>query len=103
MEGNGTLKNVMEELVFEKLDELMEKLGSCKCDNCRMDSAAFALNHLPPKYVVSDRGELISRSTVMDKGQSEMDVTMAIISGVNKVMERPRHNDRKREEKEEKK
>ena len=43
MEGNGTLKNVMEELVFEKLDDLMEKLGCCTCDNCRMDSAAFAL------------------------------------------------------------
>lgn len=99
MEGKGTLKNVMEELVFEKLDDLMEKLGCCTCDNCRMDSAAFALNHLPPKYVVSDRGELISRSIVMDKGQSEMDVTMAIISGINKVMERPRHNNKNDEEK----
>lgn len=93
MEEKHTLKNVMEELVFEKLDEVMEKLGSCQCENCRMDSAAFALNHLPPKYVVSDRGELISRSIYMDKGQYEMDVTMAIINGVNKVMERPRHNE----------
>lgn len=99
MEGNYTLKNVMEELVFEKLDELMEKLGSCKCDNCRMDSAAYALNHLPPKYVVSERGELISRSMVMNKGQSEMDVTMAVISGINKVMEHPNHNAQKEAEK----
>ena len=44
-------------------------------------------------------GELISRSIVMDKGQSEMDVTMAIISGINKVIERPRHNNKNDEEK----
>jgi competence protein ComFB len=87
------LKNVMEELVFEKLDELMEKIGSCQCDNCRMDSAAYALNHLPPKYVVTDRGELLSKTIYMDKGQYEMDVTMAIINGIDKVMEHPRHNE----------
>lgn len=91
MEQTYELKNVMEELVYEKLDELMDRLGSCKCRNCRMDSAAFALNHLPPKYVVSDRGELISKTIFLDKGQYEMDVTMAIINGVTKVMERPRH------------
>lgn len=91
MEEPHELKNVMEELVFEKLEEIMTKLGSCKCQICRMDSAAYALNHLPPKYVVSDRGELISRTIFMDKGQYEMDVTMAVINGVNKVMEHPRH------------
>lgn len=102
MEENYALKNIMEELVFEKLDEIMDKLGSCKCDNCRMDSAAFALNHLSPKYVVSNRGELISRSIVMDKGQSEMDVTMAIINGVSKIMEHPRHDVAKEAEENEK-
>lgn len=91
MDETYELKNVMEELVFDKLDEIMTKLGCCKCKNCRMDAAAYALNHLPPKYVVSDRGELISRSIFMDKGQYEMDVTMAIINGANKVMEHPRH------------
>ena len=93
MDESHGLKNIMEDLVFEKLDEIMVKLASCQCENCRMDSAAFALNHLPPKYVVSDRGELISRTQYMDKGQYEMDVTMAVINGVTKVMERPRHND----------
>lgn len=93
MADSHGLKNIMEDLVFEKLEEIMTKLASCQCENCRMDSAAYALNHLPPKYVVSDRGELISRTQYMDKGQYEMDVTMAVINGVSKVMEHPRHDD----------
>lgn len=87
------LKNVMEELVFEKLEDIMIKLESCCCNNCKMDCAALALNNLPPKYVVSARGKLISRSILMDKGQYEMDVTMAVINAVNKIKEHPRHGE----------
>lgn len=45
-------RNYMEELVICVLDEILarQEIG-CKCQRCRLDIAALALNNLPPKYV----------------------------------------------------
>ena len=41
MEG---LTNMMEETVLTKIDQLWQTTDYCKCDQCKIDIAAFALN-----------------------------------------------------------
>ena len=47
------LINLMEETVLEKIDQLWPNTEYCKCERCRMDIAAYALNRLPAQYVQS--------------------------------------------------
>ena len=58
MEG---LVNMMEETVLKKIDKLWETTDGCKCQKCKLDIAAYALNRLPPRYVHSLQGKLIHR------------------------------------------
>ena len=49
------LRNVMESLVASTLDEVLSRSPEiCSCDRCRLDMLAFALNNLPPRYIVED-------------------------------------------------
>ncbi len=50
------VKNLMEELVNDRIDNLMELENICRSPRCRADVYALALNHLPPKYIASASG-----------------------------------------------
>ena len=54
--------NMMEAMVEDELDKMGDSLGCCLCDQCRGDIAAYALNHLPPRYVVTKAGGAISKA-----------------------------------------
>ena len=56
-------KNYMEDAVEATLDEILEWKDTCRCERCRSDVKALALNHLPPKYVVPTRAYVTPRST----------------------------------------
>ena len=85
--------NVMESTVFNALDEVLRKNeGLCDCEHCRLDIAAIALNKLPPIYVVTAEGEVISRVETM-KAQKMVDVIKAITEGIDIVCKNPRHED----------
>ena len=79
--------NVMETLVLQNLDAVIEKFNVCRCDRCRCDVAAIALNYLPPKYIVTrpDRASLavgtVTRRAVFD----------ALIKAALTVRSEPRH------------
>lgn len=85
--NNDVLVNIMEYLVVEKLDSAFTKFKCCKCDKCRKDVAAIALNKLTPKYIVVDP----DRITAWTALQSGTDVMTAIIQGVLQVRANPRH------------
>lgn len=55
------LKNFMEEVVFLVMKDIVKDINVCACEKCSLDIAAIALNDLPPKYIVSEKGELYSR------------------------------------------
>ncbi|MDR0919973.1 MAG: late competence development ComFB family protein [Oscillospiraceae bacterium] len=79
--------NVMEKLVIQKLDAAFQKFNSCKCDRCRQDVVALALNKLPPKYVIiapDDIDDYISK-------QDDSAVTSSIIQAIFTVRTHPRH------------
>ena len=54
------LVNIVEELVREKVDELIKDLDMCQCENCKLNTCAIALNNLPPHYVTTERGALLA-------------------------------------------
>lgn len=83
--------NVMQILVNEKADEYMKMFGICCCDKCRVDVRAYALNHLPPKYVVLSQNERVPRLTVYESRFSS-DITAQLIQACKKVMLTPHHS-----------
>lgn len=83
--------NVMQILVEEKADEYMKMFGICCCDKCRVDVRAYALNHLPPKYVVLSQNERVPRLTVYEN-RFASDVTSQLIQACKKVMLTPHHS-----------
>ncbi len=85
------LQNYMEEVVEKKLDELMKTRDDvCNCEHCRKDIMALALNELPPKYIVTEKGEIYSKIYSLFV-QFSTDVTAAITKAIEKVNESPRH------------
>jgi len=85
------LKNYMEDLVSKYADEILKSMDICKCDKCRLDIIALALNSLPSKYVVSDKGELYAKVNELEQ-QFDIDVETAIIKAAVFVSENPRHS-----------
>lgn len=92
MSEETELKNMMEEIVFRKMEEVMPKMGCCTCPKCILDVAAYALNRLPPKYVASEKGKILSKLDTMDYGQYEMDVVTAVVKGVQVISKNPHHD-----------
>lgn len=82
--------NVMETLVMQKLDAMADRLDCCKCEKCRMDIMAHALNNLPPKYVATHSGELFTRIDSLS-AQKDTDITSAVTKAANIVKCRPHH------------
>jgi len=84
------IKNYMEEVVRQMIDEVLRDLNFCSCEKCRMDILAIALNDLPPKYIVTDKGELYTKINAL-KQQFEVDVISSLTKAAILVKRNPRH------------
>ncbi len=84
------LKNCMEDAVKDMLDNVIKDTNVCKCERCRYDIAAIALNHLPPRYVVTEEGEIYARADEL-RTQFTADITSEIIKAVEIVSKHPHH------------
>lgn len=83
-------KNIMEDIVENKMNQIQGTLGCCTCEHCRSDIIAYALNHLPPKYVVTAKGEVYSKLYTLSV-QHDADIMSALTQGANLVAKNPRH------------
>ncbi|MVB09412.1 Late competence development protein ComFB [Caprobacter fermentans] len=83
--------NVTESLAEQKLDEIIDSLGCCKCDQCRADIISYALNRLSPKYVSTDIGRAYVKLDTMSS-QFEVDLLAALYEAAEKVKKNPRHH-----------
>ncbi len=81
------LVNAMESVVLEKLDGVLAKFKCCKCDRCKKDIVAIALNKLSPKYMVLPHGQSVPD---IDP-QTNAAVITAMIQAVLEVRAHPRH------------
>lgn len=84
-------KNYMEEVVESTLEQILSyREDVCTCDRCRLDIKALALNHLPPKYVVTDKGYVYTKVNELES-QFKADVTVAVTNALKTVRKNPRH------------
>jgi competence protein ComFB len=86
------IRNYMEDCILDLMEPVLDSLGACKCDNCIHDIYALALNNLPPKYVVSKKGQVYTRLSALIN-QFEVDIISAITNGSVIVSKSPRHDD----------
>ena len=85
-------ENMMEPVVEEVLERMLPDLKCCTCELCQNDIIAWALNHLPPKYVAPRAGGVISKADTL-RIQHLTDVRTALVQAVNVVSEHPRHEE----------
>ncbi len=86
-------KNYMEEAVDGTMEEILARRDDiCKCERCRMDIKALALNHLPPKYVVTDMGYVYTKVNELES-QFKADITVAVTNAIKTVRKNPRHGE----------
>lgn len=81
------LVNAMEAVVLDKLDTVLAKFKCCKCDRCKKDIVALALNKLSPRYMVLPHGQPVPD---IDP-QTNAAVVTAMIQAVLEVRAHPRH------------
>ena len=81
--------NLMEDIVLQHVDRILEADGCC-CDICKSDVIAYALNHLPPQYVVTDTGRMMVKLKNCDS-QIRTDVLAALSNAVKLIRDNPRH------------
>ena len=86
-----TLKNYMEDSVAALIPTVVGEMDICQCEQCKMDILAYALNQLPPKYVVTRKGHLYTEVNSMHT-QFDTDIMMAINQGAKLVGDNPRHD-----------
>lgn len=84
------LINVMEEIVDEKIAQMLSGENCCKCKRCLEDMKAIALNKLPAKYVSSYNGELFTKLASIAR-QNSVDINVAVANAVDCVASHPSH------------
>ncbi|MDE6517862.1 MAG: late competence development ComFB family protein [Acetatifactor sp.] len=91
------LINLMEETVLNKIDHLLPNTDYCKCESCRMDIAAYALNRLPAQYVQSIKGKVLYQFA-SSQVQKDIEVTVAVSQAIEVVGKAPHKNGNSMEE-----
>lgn len=85
-----TIKNYMEDVVRRSVDNIVKSMDICKCEKCMADIIAISLNNLPPKYIVTEIGELYTKVNEL-KQQFAIDVQTAITKAAMIVGKNPKH------------
>ncbi|MEA4924544.1 MAG: late competence development ComFB family protein [Syntrophomonadaceae bacterium] len=86
------IENIMEKIVWDNMETVMDhKPGMCRCEICKSDIAAYALNKLKPHYVATVKGSAITRAQFMEN-QYYLDLIIVLTEAVEKVSANPRHN-----------
>lgn len=81
------LVNLAEQLVADRLDAVFEKFNCCRCDKCRHDVAAIALNTIQPQYVVAAPEEIPALLEAADAKE----IPGALVKAILQVKNSPKH------------
>ena len=100
MQGvNMEFHNTIEDTVIARVNEIfdaLEKKGNpgkfCTCNQCRTDIICFALNRMPPHYIVSNRGASRVHTESIERQQQVADITALVHEGLKKVNHNLRPN-----------
>ena len=87
-----TLINYYEVQVIKLLEDILNQYDNiCKCQKCKLDIMALALNSLPTKYIVSEQGEIYTKALAEVNKQQKINVITAITNAIEKVSSNPKH------------
>ncbi len=88
------MRNVLEALVARQYTALLPTVkDACGCPLCREDVLVYALNRLPPRYVATLTGEVVSEVN-MEGDQGQADIAVALMEAFRVVGASPRHTRR---------
>lgn len=78
------LTNEAERLVIEELGRQLEELGdrACQSDDCILDMAAYALNHVRPMYRVNLLGRLYADTLMEQHGE---EIRRSVAEAIRKI------------------
>jgi competence protein ComFB len=86
-----SLVNEAERLVLGELESrVAADPGICRCQDCVLDMAAFALNNVKPAYRVSLMGSVYARAG--SREEYVKDIKRAVDEAVKKVKANPSHD-----------
>ena len=81
----------VDEIFGELIKEQMKKnTGLCACELCQDDMRALALNNLPPHYVVTDKGTILTQVS-FDLIGGKTQVISVVMNAIKTVGANPRH------------
>ncbi len=84
------LRNLIEDHASEAYDHIVGHYPDfCACETCRLDVLVYALNRLPPRYVVGLEGTIVTGIN-LEKDQARASIDVAILEGIRKVNLAPR-------------
>jgi len=84
-------ENYIEKVVRDELKRMFEKDKTmCKCDNCYQDMMTLTMNNLPPMYVSSDIGHILTMYN-LTRDQLRAQVMVELLKAVMTVKKNPRH------------
>ena len=84
-------ENYIEKIVRQELEKLYEDdKDLCKCDLCYRDIVTMTLNKLPPMYVSSDVGHIMTMYN-LTKDQLHAKVVVELLKAIEQVKASPKH------------
>lgn len=86
----NSIRNAVEVHATEAYTRLVAHFPDfCGCDTCRLDVLVYALNRLPPRYVIGLEGSVVT-DVSLDKDQNRAAIDVAVMEGIRKVNLAPR-------------
>lgn len=85
------LENEAERLVVSELEKQLEEVNdACTCNDCILDMAAYALNHVKPYYRTSLLGKLYANT--IENTDYMQEISSAVSIAIEKISENPSHD-----------
>lgn len=85
-------EQTLEQIVLSKMIDDVPIAGFCFCPRCWADVLSLALNNLPPRYVVSETGEVITRANMTTDYQIQAKVYTEVMKALLQVGANPHHD-----------
>jgi competence protein ComFB len=84
------LRNLVEDHVAESYQTLRSHFPDfCGCAVCHADVLVYAMNRLPPRYVATLEGTVVTEVN-LEKNQGRASIEVAVMEGFKRVTRSPR-------------
>ena len=90
MEIHNYMEDVVNDVLAEIIRERKDVEELCKNEPSKFDIVALTLNHLLPKYIVTDKGRIYTKLQELVL-QSRADVIRELTKAIEKVKGNPRY------------